>query len=578
MQFLKNFKFLKPYIKDQKKNILIMLLALTISSSSILAFGKYIHYAIDNISIHSAKSDFLYYFIVQNSLILILAIGTALRYYFTSSIGEKIVLGIKKDLFSHLMKFSPSYFESKKIGEVISLIQNDTMVIQNFMGSNLSVALRNIIMFCGSATMLLMSSQKLTLLIILLIPLVIIPIIILGKKLKSISRQIQDQQCNLTSICEESISTIKILQSYCKENLQINTYSKNLTYTKNLEMKFAKIKGLLIFIIIFLIFFGIGMILWYGGYEVMNGKMSVGELSSFVFLSIICAGAISSLSETLSHTIKTSTACEKAASFLNLKSDIIETTNAHSIKNVNLETIEFKNINFSYPAKKDEHVLNNINLVFNKGEKIAIVGKSGAGKSTFFQLLMRFYEPQNGEISFNNIGIKEIKINELRSKFAYIPQEPVIFSSTIYDNILIGNPKASYEEILEISKLCAVDEFAQKLDDKHNTFIGEKGVRLSSGQKQRICIARAILSDADVFLFDEATSYLDYKNELMIKNNLKEILKDKLTITIAHRLSTITDSDKIIIVNDGIIVESGTHESLISNNDVYSKLFSAGIK
>ena len=409
-----------------------MFLALIVTSSSVLIFSKYLSYIIDHFFSNSMNPDFLQFFLYQNLLILILAIGTAMRYYFTTSIGENIVLSIKKDLFSHLLSLSPSFFETEKTGSIISQIQNDTHIIQNLIGSNISVALRNLIMFLGGIIMLLLMSSKLTLFIAILIPIIIIPIIIFGKKIKKLSKESQKQQGLLTSLSEESINSIKTIQSYSAEEYERKRYRSSLKSSLQISLSLARSKSMLIFIVIFLIFCGVGLILWYGGYDVVSGEMTIGELSSFIFLAVICAGSIGGLSETFGEIIKSAAACERAAEFLNLSPEIKCSENSINIDKELLKSLHFKDVNFAYPSKKNSLVLKNLNFKISVNEKIAIVGKSGAGKSTILESIIRFYDINSGDILFNKHSISSIAINSLRNKIAYIPQDPVIFSSTFY--------------------------------------------------------------------------------------------------------------------------------------------------
>ena len=321
-----------------------------------------------------------------------------------------------------------------------------------------------------------------------------------------------------------------------------------------------------------MVFCGVGLILWYGGYDVVSGEMSAGELSSFVFLAVICAGSLGSLSETFGEIIKSAAACERAAEFLELKSEINDHDNAIDLSNVAFERLEFKNVDFAYPSKKDTPTLKHLNFQIKANEKIAIVGKSGAGKSTIFQLLMRFYDISSGEILLNDISLQNIQVKSLRKKFAYISQDPVMFSTTIYDNILFGNPNASFEDVMNAAKIAIVDEFALKLSEQYNTFIGEKGIRLSGGQKQRVALARAILKNPEVLLLDEATSSLDYENESLVQEAINRISQNRVTITIAHRLSTVINADRIMVINDGVLVEEGSHQELINKAGIYHNL------
>jgi ATP-binding cassette subfamily B protein len=476
-----------------------------------------------------------------------------------------------------LLSLSPSFFETEKTGSIISQIQNDTHIIQNLIGSNISVALRNLIMFLGGTIMLLLMSSKLTLFIAILIPIIIMPIIIFGKKIKKLSKESQRQQGLLTSLSEESINSIKTIQSYSAEEYERKRFHSSLKSSLQISLSLARSKSMLIFIVIFLIFCGVGLILWYGGYDVVSGAMTIGELSSFIFLAVICAGSIGGLSETFGEIIKSAAACERAAEFLNLAPEIRGSANSVNIDKELLKSLHFKDVNFSYPSKKNSLVLKNLNFKIDVNEKIAIVGKSGAGKSTILESIIRFYDIDSGDILFNEHSIKGIDIRSLRNKIAYIPQDPVIFSSTIYENILFGNFKSNYNQVLEAAKLAVVDEFVNNLPEGYNTFIGQKGMRLSGGQKQRIALARAILKNPEILLLDEATSALDYKNEKLIQEAINNVSKNKITITVAHRLSTVVNSDRILVLDKGTLIEQGTHQELMGKQGFYYTLVNSQV-
>ena len=404
-------------------------------------------------------------------------------------------------------------------------------------------------MLVGGVIMLISMSPKLTLYIAILIPIILIPIILFGKKIKILSKENQKQQGVLTSISEESINSIKTIQAYLAEETEKRIYYSSLKTNFKTSMKLAKSKAGLIFIVIFLVFCGVGLILWYGGYDVVNGNMSVGELSSFIFLAVICAGSVGGLSETFGEIIKSAAACERAAAFLSIKPDINDELNARDIMQDRIKNISFKNVCFSYPSKGNMRAIDNLCFEILNDQKIAIVGKSGAGKSTILELIMRFYDTKLGDIFINDSSLKNIKISNLRSKIAYISQDPVIFSSTIYNNILFGNPKSTREQVIKAAKITSVDEFANQLPKKYDTFIGQRGIRLSGGQKQRVALARAVLKNPEILLLDEATSALDYKNEKMVQEAINRVSKGKISITVAHRLSTVVGADKILVID-----------------------------
>ena len=578
MQSISSLKFLRPYFRRQKTQLIIMFIALIITSSSVLIFSKYLQYTIDTFSSTNLKLlKFLKFFLCQNLLILILAIGTAVRYYFTTLIGENVINNIKKDLFYHLLNLPLSFFEIHKTGDIISHIHNDTQVIKSLIGRHISVALRNIVMFIGGLIILLSISLKLTLFIAILIPIIIVPISIFGKKIKKLSKHSQECEGMLISLSEETISAIKTIQSYCAEKNEKKKYNLYIRKHFDISMSLALTKSVLIFIIIFLVFCGVGLILWCGSYDVIDGKITIGELSSFIILAVICAGSIGGLAETFAEVVKSAASCERANEFLKIKSKFNDIPDLQNFDKEKIHCITFNNVSFSYPSKSGVVALKNINFQIKNNEKIAIVGKSGEGKSTILELITRFYDVDSGNIIFNQTFINQIQVSSLRKKIAYITQEPMIFSSTIYDNILFGNIESTHDQVLEAAKIAAVSEFTDILPKKYKTFIGEKGIRLSGGQRQRIALARAILKNPEILLLDEATSSLDYKNEQLIQNGINRISNKKITITVAHRLSTVINSDKIIVLHENKLVECGRHEELMKQKKFYYELVNSQI-
>ena len=567
-------KHIIPYLHPYKLKIFGMFVALLFTSSAILLMSKSLQYVID---FGFAKQDVallnttLIYFCI---VVFILALATAIRYSLITMVGELVIADVKRDIYRKILSLSMDFFESTKSGEILARLTTDTILIQTVVGSTLSVAMRNIVIFFGSVVILMLSNFKLTIMIFSIIPLVIIPIKIFSRKMRKYSRVAQDKLAEITAHAEETIYAMKTIQSYARENLEIHSFERKIKSCVNTASNRVKTRAILTFFIIALIFSAIGFILWIGGHDVLSGKLSSGELSSFIFLSIMTATSVSALTEATSEVQKAAGAATRIIEFLMLEPSICNQPQAIYLSYDETAKIDFKNVVFFYPSKPEKPTLDNISLTFDDGKITALVGESGAGKSTIFQILLRFYNIRDGAILYNGIDIKNIDIKTLRSQFAYVTQDPIIFSSTVRENILYGDPKASFSDIKRVAEQGAALEFIEKLPNGFDTFLGEKGVRISGGQKQRIAIARALLKNPKVLLLDEATSSLDHYNEQKVQKSLELLMHNRTTIVIAHRLSTVVNADKIIVIKNGQVSGYGRHLELVENNQEYNKLLS----
>ena len=595
-------KYLAPY----KVYIALMIGALLVTSSSVLLLVKSLSYIIDNCLASKNIALLNSAFLLQLLIVAALAVGTACRYWLTTYTGENVVYDIRCDLYRHLLLLPVGFYETNKPGSIISKITTDTTLIQNIVGSSFSVALRNLVMLLGAILMLFISSWQLSCYLLLLIPCVIIPLFIFGRKIKAASKSSQKSVGDLAGFIEETIASIRTIYAYTKETFMKGQYERTLSSVVRAALMVARTKVALILLVITLVFGGIVLVLWLGSYHVITGQMSAGELSSFIFLSIIAAGSVLGLSEIISDLQKAAGACERIADFLNIETELNKEGKAlnhriayysgvggknltnrdadflglyvypkevgQTLNNQKCKSVVFKDVHFYYPSKPNLSALSGLNIEIENNQVVAIVGKSGAGKSTIFQLLLRFYEIQKGEILLNSKPIKEMNLKSLREQFAYISQEPVMFSKTVYDNILYGNREASEEEVKRATSLAAATEFIEQLPHGFNTFIGQKGVRLSGGQKQRVAMARAILKDPNIMLLDEPTSSLDSYNEKVLQDSLYQFAKGRMVIIIAHRISTVRLADKIFVMDKGRVAASGKHEELIQTSTHYQAL------
>ena len=568
---IKYLSLLLRYIKPHKLKLLLVFISLLITSSSVLLISfiikNFIDTGITQNNVEMLNHSLRYLFLI----IIALATFTFIRFSTITLVGEKIIAEIRNDIFKHTLSLSQQFFEQHKSGQILSYITSDVTLLLSVISSSLSFAIRNFITIIGGIIIMLTINLWLSSMILILIPIIIIPIIFLGRKLKGYSKKTQDKISDLTTSMEQTVSYIKTIQAYNCEAYESSNYRKKIDEYLKITLDRVLLRGLLTFLIIGLSFGGIAVILWIGGHQVLSNQLSAGEFTAFIYISIVCAGAVGALSDFYSEIQKAAAAAERIFEFLETKMHVEETNSNTSTVADFKGNIEFKDVVFSYPTSKP--VLKNVSFNISPGEKIAIVGKSGAGKSTIFMLLERFYDIQEGKLTLDGTDIRSIPLSILRKQFTYISQEPVIFAASAMENILYGNPNASLNEVRQAAKLSECLEFIEQLPQGFDTFLGEKGMKLSGGQKQRIAIARAILNDPKILLLDEATSSLDAENEELVQLALKNLMKNRTVIIIAHSFSTIQNCDKVIVVDKGKIVDIGTHDALIQNKKgIYYRL------
>ena len=542
---------LVPYLKQYKSQIFLVILALLTTSFMVLFLGKVVKYLIDYGFIANDTKNLNLTLIGFLFCVVILAIAGYFRSSLINQIGEKIVANIRQKAYRHII-FSPkNFFEDKKIGDVISRLTVDTTLLYNIISNSISFLLRNILLFVGGVVFLFLSSTKLTLIALILLPLAILPIIILGKKVKNLSKKTQEKVALLSSHIEESINGIQTIQAYQNEHGNSNNFNELSQETLKTSIAKIKIRALLVSLIILIAFSFVGLVIWLGSFEVINNKMSGGDLSSFVFYAIISATSLVAIAQVMGQLQTASGAASRIFELLQTKSDIKEAKKPIKLpKNVlngqNL-SLEFKNVNFAYQSDKKHKILDNFSLKINNKEKIALVGESGKGKSTILQLLMRFIDVDKGKILINEkYDIKNLSLKDLRSLFAYISQDFFIFSGTILENIKFGNQKVTKKDVEELINSNKAFDFIKKMPNGINSHVGQKGVKLSGGEKQRIAILRAIVNNSPILLLDEATSALDKNNEKLVNNLINHLMADKIVILIAHKLEETTNIDRII--------------------------------
>ena len=566
-------KELWPFLKPYKLIILVAFLALTLTAAVSLILPLAVRRVVDTFS--SGNTLILdQYFLAAIGIAGLLSVGTALRYALVTMLGERVVTDIRKAVFGRVIHLSPQFFEKIMTGEVLSRITTDTTVILSVIGSSVSVALRNVFILIGGMILMLLTSLKLTSLVFLIFPAIIIPILVLGRRLRTLSRENQDWIAASSGNASEALMAVQTVQAFSHENLTKRSFDLVSETSFSSAKKRIITRSFLTVIIIFLVFSGVVGVLWIGARDVRNELMSVGMLVQFVIYSIMVAGAVAALSEIWSELQRAAGATERLIELLNIEDTVNDPEQAVSAPTNWLGEITFNDVTFAYPSRADDATLSNFNLTIKPGETIALVGISGAGKSTFIQLLQRFYDPDQGEIFLDGIDIKTMKRLEFRKSIALVPQDPVIFATTVMENIRFGNPEANDEEIFQAARSAAAHDFISELPQGYDTYVGERGIMLSGGQKQRIAIARAILRNAPVLLLDEATSALDAENERSVQKAFDHLSKGRTTIVVAHRLATVKKADRIIVLDAGKIIAQGNHEKLISEKGLYARLAS----
>jgi ATP-binding cassette, subfamily B, bacterial len=563
---------LKPLILKYKWMLAAALSAMVISAMAMLSLPIAVRRMIDQGFGASDASLIGSYFLSLIGIGLVISIASPARVYFVNWLGERVVADLRTKVFAHLTRLGPSFFDANHSGEMMSRLTADTTQIKSIAGSTISQALRNVIMLIGALVMMFITSTQLSLMVLFAIPIIVLPLVGYGRSVSKLSRKAQDTVAEASAYAAENLSAHRTMQSYANEGAVSTRFSDAVEKSFEAARKRLLARSMLSGVAVFLSVASVVGVMWYGASSVISGEMTGGRLGQFVLYALFAAGALGELSEVWGEVSQAAGATERLAEMLATIPDIQSPANPVALPEPPLGTIAFEGVSFTYPNRKDAQALEGITFRVGKGETVALVGASGAGKSTILSLLLRFYDPQSGTIRVDGVNVRDADLDALRRRMALVPQDVALFADTVTENISYGTPGATKDDVRRAAVAAQADDFIRALPEGYDTKLGERGITLSGGQRQRIAIARAVLKNAPILLLDEATSSLDAENEGAVQRALEGVMANRTTLVIAHRLATVQKADRILVIDKGRIVESGTHAELVRKGGIYARL------